>query len=39
VAKDAYNKVAFQPVTTDGLRLEVTLQPNWSAGVLEWKVK
>jgi hypothetical protein len=39
VAKDGYNKVAFQPVTTGGLRLEVTLQPNWSAGVLEWKVK
>ena len=39
VAKDAYNTVAFKPVTTTGLRLEVTMQPQWSAGVQEWKVK
>lgn len=39
VARDGYNKVTFKPVSTDGLRLEVTLQPNWSAGVLEWKVR
>ena len=36
---DAYNKVAFKPVTTSGLRLEVSLQPHWSAGIQEWKVK
>ena len=29
----------FTPVTTDELRLEVTMQPKWSAGVQEWKVK
>jgi len=39
VAKDQYNKVAFRSVTTGGLRLEVTMQPNWSAGIQEWKVK
>ena len=39
VAKDRYNKVAFKPVTTSALRLEVTLQQNWSAGIQEWKVK
>jgi uncharacterized protein len=39
VAKDQYNTVSFKPVTTSGLRLEVTMQPNWSAGVQEWKVK
>jgi hypothetical protein len=39
VAKDRYNAVAFTPVTTSGLRLEVTMQPQWSAGVQEWKVK
>jgi len=39
VAKDTYNKVAFKPITTSGLRLEVTMQPQWSAGVQEWKVK
>ena len=39
VEKDGYNKVAFKPVTAGGLRLEVTMQPNWSAGLQEWKVK
>ena len=39
VAKDRYNVVAFTPVTTRGLRLEVTMQRQWSAGVQEWKVK
>ena len=37
--KDRYNRVAFEPVTTDGLRLEVVLPPEWSAGVQEWKVR
>lgn len=39
VAKDQYNKVTFKPVATSGLRLEVTMQTNWSAGLQEWKVK
>ncbi len=39
VEKDKYNAVTFVPVTTSGLRLEVTMQPGWSAGVQEWKVK
>jgi DUF1680 family protein len=39
VAKDRYNRVAFAPVTTTGLRLEVQAQPEFSAGVQEWKVK
>jgi uncharacterized protein len=39
VEKDRYNAVTFTPVTTTGLRMEVTLQPQWSAGVQEWKVK
>lgn len=39
VEKDRYNTLSFKPVTTPGLRLEVTLQPQWSAGILEWKVK
>jgi len=38
VEKDKYNKVTFKPVTTSGLRLEVTFQPEWSAGIQEWKV-
>jgi hypothetical protein len=39
VDKDRYNKVTFKPVATTALRLEVTLQPGWSAGIQEWKVK
>jgi DUF1680 family protein len=39
VAKDQYNRIRFKPVMTRGLRLEVTMQSNWSAGVQEWKVK
>ena len=39
VDKDRYNKVGFKPVVTSGLRLEVTMQPTWSAGIQEWKVK
>ena len=38
VAKDAFNKVAFPAVETDGLRIEVQLQPNVSGGILEWRV-
>lgn len=37
--KDKYNHVTFQPVSTSALRLEVTMQLNWSAGINEWKVK
>jgi hypothetical protein len=39
VEKDRYNTVAFEPVTTSGLRLEVVLPPEWSAGIQEWKVR
>jgi len=39
VDKDRYNRVRFQPVATSGLRLEITMQPKWSAGIQEWKVK
>jgi hypothetical protein len=38
-ARDRFNSVRFAPVTTTGLRLEVTMQPEWSAGVREWTVK
>jgi uncharacterized protein len=39
VLKDQYNKVTFTPVTTTGLRLELAMQPNFSAGIQEWKVR
>jgi hypothetical protein len=39
VAKDAYNLVEFDPVRTSGLRMEVEAAPNWSAGVMRWRVQ
>ncbi len=35
VQKDAFNKVDFERVSTDAVRIEITLQEKWSAGVLE----
>jgi hypothetical protein len=37
VDKDKFNKVTFAPVETMALRLEVQLQPDFSAGILEWR--
>jgi uncharacterized protein len=37
--RDTYNRVRFKPVTTDTVRIELTMQPNWSAGLQEWKVR
>jgi hypothetical protein len=34
-----YNVTAFTPVTTGALRLEITAQPQFPTGVIEWKVK
>jgi uncharacterized protein len=39
VEKDKYNSVMFKPVATTALRLEVTMQAGWSAGIEEWKVQ
>jgi hypothetical protein len=36
--RDAYNRVEFKPAVTTTLRLEVQLQPDYSGGILEWKV-
>jgi hypothetical protein len=38
-ARNKYNVVHFTPVNASALRLELTLQPNVSAGVQKWKVK
>jgi DUF1680 family protein len=38
VKKDAFNQVSFTPVSTTALRLEVKLQPDFSGGILEWRV-
>lgn len=38
VEKDKFNKVTFDPVETGSLRLEVQLQGDFSAGILEWRI-
>ena len=38
-APDSWNKVTFKPVTTAALRIELTMQPDVSAGIQEWRVK
>ncbi len=38
-SSDTFNRVKFKPVNTTGLRLDVQLQPEYSGGVLEWKVE
>jgi hypothetical protein len=37
--RNKYNVVSFKPVTTTALRIELTMQKEWSAGLQEWKVK
>lgn len=39
VEKDRYNSVKFKPVITSAMRIEITMQPNWSAGIQRWKLK
>lgn len=38
VALDAFNKVGFDPVQSDAIRLEVQSAGNQSAGIFEWRV-
>jgi uncharacterized protein len=39
VEKDKYNTVAFKPIKTTGLRIEIKLQEKFAGGILEWRVK
>jgi hypothetical protein len=39
VARNAWNPVTFSPVTTAALRIELTMQPGFSAGLQEIKIK
>jgi DUF1680 family protein len=39
IATDRFNRVTFKPVHTGALRLEVMLQPQYSAGIEEWRVQ
>ncbi len=37
--RDDWNTVRFESIKTDALRLDVQLQPEFSGGILEWRVK
>ena len=39
VERDKFNRVNFQAITTTALRLEVSFQATFSAGVQRWRVK
>lgn len=39
VEMDKPNRVTFDPIETTALRIEAQLQPEWSAGILEWLVE
>jgi DUF1680 family protein len=39
VAPDQFNATTFTPIETSAIRLSVKLQPNFSSGILEWRVK
>jgi DUF1680 family protein len=39
VARNAWNAIAFTPVTTSALRIELSMQEGFSAGLQEWKVR
>ena len=39
VERDKFNRVDFIPIKTTAIRLEAHLQPDFSAGILEWKVE
>jgi DUF1680 family protein len=38
-ARDRFNQVAFEPVTTNEVKLEVKLKPIFSGGILEWTIR
>ncbi len=35
IEKDTFNKVAFKPVKTSCIKIEIELQKDWAAGVQE----
>jgi hypothetical protein len=39
IEKDRYNRTTFEPVETDGLRLDVEMPEKFSSGLLQWKVE
>ncbi|MCX7046572.1 MAG: hypothetical protein NTX50_13940, partial [Candidatus Sumerlaeota bacterium] len=39
VKLNQYNRGAFTPIETTALRIEAQLSPNFSGGILEWRVE
>jgi Beta-L-arabinofuranosidase, GH127 len=39
IDRDKFNHIQFEPIKTISLRLEAELQPDFSAGILEWKIE
>lgn len=39
VGKDKFNTIGFDPIETKSIRLIAHLQPNFSAGILEWQIR
>lgn len=39
LAPDQFNEVAFVAVRTTALRIELRLQPGWSAGIYDWEIE
>jgi len=39
VARNAWNAVAFTPITTAALRIELSMQQGFSAGLQEWRAR
>lgn len=37
--KDSFNRVIFETVKTDAIRLEITSQPDFAGGIHEWRIK
>jgi hypothetical protein len=36
---DQFNRVSFEPIETTAIRIEAQLQPQWSGGILEWRLE
>jgi hypothetical protein len=39
IARDGFNRVRFEAVRATAVRLEVELQPGFSGGILEWRLR
>ena len=39
IEKSKFNRLTFEPLITDKLRLEVQLERGNSAGIIEWRVE